>query len=79
MKFKPEIPGSMGGKPHRRPHEDNQQVAQAIRPQLPRDKSVGGQNNVQGKMPAGFIAVWDFGNGTQTKDSPSRAKERKVY
>ena len=67
------------GAKHQRPHEDNQQIAQATRPQLPRDKSAGGQNHINGKMPAGFISVWDFGNGSQTKYSPTSVKERKVY
>ena len=66
-------------KKHQRPHEYNQQVAKSIRPQLPRDGSQHGQNHINGKMPAGYISVWDFGNGSQTKYSPTSVKERKVY
>jgi hypothetical protein len=66
------------GMKHQRPHEDNQQVARSVRPQLPRDGTANGQNHVE-KMPAGYISVWDFGNGSQTKYSPTSVKERKVY
>jgi len=38
-----------------------------------------GQNNVAKKMPAGFISVWDFGNGEQTKMSPTSGGGGKVY
>jgi hypothetical protein len=67
------------GKKHQRPHELNQQIAKSIRPQLPRDGSKDGQNNVESKMPAGYIAVWDFGNGSQTKYSPTSGGGKKVY
>jgi hypothetical protein len=30
-------------------------------------------------MPAGYISVWDFGNGSQTKRSPSSGGGKKVY
>ena len=79
MKFKPEVPGSMGGGRHQRPHEYNQQIATSVRPQLPRDGSRDGQNHIRGKMPAGFISTWDFTSDPQTKYSTSGAKERKVY
>jgi hypothetical protein len=46
---------------------------------LPRDGSAGGQNTIRDKMPAGFIAVWDFGNGAQTKYSPTVGDGKKVY
>jgi hypothetical protein len=65
-------------KKHQRPHELNQQVAKSVRPQLPRDGSMHGQNHIA-KMPAGFISVWDFGNGDQTKYAPTSVKEKKVY
>ena len=68
----------MYDKPAKRPSDVNQQIAKSVRPQLPRDGSRGGQNNVR-KMPAGFISVWDFGNGDQTKMSKTTVKEKKVY
>lgn len=79
MKFKPEVPGSMGGKRHQRPHELNQQIATSVRPQLPRDGSRDGQNNVQGKMPAGFISTWCFDGDYGTKYSPTSGGGKKVY
>ena len=69
----------MERKKHHRPSELNQQIAKSVRPQLPRDGSKDGQNCLRGKMPAGFISTWDFGNGPQTKYSPTSVKERKVY
>jgi len=66
-------------KKHQRPHEYNQQIAKSTRPQLPRDGSVGGQNAIGNKMPAGFISVWDFGSGKQTKYSPTSGGGSKVY
>ena len=66
-------------KKHQRPHEYNQQIAKSVRPQLPRDGSANGQNNVRNKMPAGFVSVWDFGNGSQTKYSPTWGGGKKVY
>jgi len=66
-------------KKHQRPHEQNQQVARATRPQLPRDGSANGQNGLRGKMPAGYVSVWDFGNGAQTKYSPTHGDGKKVY
>jgi hypothetical protein len=65
-------------KKHQRPHEYNQQIGAAIRPQLPRDGSQHGQNHIA-KMPAGFISTWDFGNGEQTKYSPTTGGGKKVY
>lgn len=68
----------MYDKLHKRPSDINQQPSKAVRPPLPRDGTRDGQNNVK-KMPAGFISVWDFGNGEQTKRSPTSVKEKKVY
>lgn len=65
-------------KKHQRPHEYNQQIAKSVRPQLPRDGSAGGQNNTA-KMPAGYISVWDFGSGNQTKFAPTSGGGKKVY
>ena len=66
-------------KKHQRPSHVNQQIAKSVRPQLPRDGSAGGQNAIRDKMPAGFISVWDFGNGSQTKYSPTHGDGKKVY
>ena len=67
------------GKRHKRPSESNQQVSKAVRPPLPRDGSAGGQNQINGKMPAGYISTWDFGNGPQTRNSPTTRGGDKVY
>jgi hypothetical protein len=69
----------MKDKIHKRPSELNQQIAKSVRPQLPRDGSKGGQNHVRDRMPAGFISVWDFGNGDQTKYSNTTGGGKKVY
>jgi len=68
----------MKDKLHKRHSDFNQQVAKSVRPQLPRDGSKDGQNNTD-RMPAGYISVWDFGNGSQTKRSPSSGGGKKVY
>jgi len=67
----------MKDKLHKRPDFMNQQVAKSVRPQLPRDGSKDGQNNAD-RMPAGYISVWDFGNGSQTKRSPTTGGGKKV-
>ena len=79
MSLKPKHPAYQPDARHQRPHEDNQQIAKSVRPQLPRDGSMHGQNNVAKKMPAGFISVWDFGNGEQTKYSKTSGGGGKVY
>jgi len=33
---------------------------------------------LNGKLPAGFISVWDYGNGRQTKNSPTTGGGKKV-
>jgi hypothetical protein len=66
-------------KKHQRPSAINQQIAKSVRPQLPRDGSAGGQNHIGNKMPAGYISTWDFGNGTQTKNSRTSGGGDKVY
>ena len=68
----------MKDKLHKRQSDVNQQVAKSVRPQLPRDGSKNGQNNTS-RMPAGFVSVWDFGNGSQTKRSPTHGNGKKVY
>jgi hypothetical protein len=71
MSFRPKGDNTMGGKPHKRDQTKNQQTSTAVRPPLPRDGSMDGINRMNGKMPSGFVAVWDFGNGSQTKLSPT--------
>ena len=68
----------MYDKLHKRPSDINQQPSRASRPPLPRDGSRDGQNNVN-RMPAGYISTWDFGNGEQTKKSPTTGGGKKVY
>ena len=68
----------MYDKLHKRPSDINQQPSRANRPPLPRDGSRDGQNNTN-KMPAGYISTWDFGNGEQTKRSPTTGGGKKVY
>ena len=71
----------MKSRPHQREHELNQQVATAIRPQLPRDGSAGMTKWKTGELPkGGYRSTFDFAEGAfSTKLSPSRAKEKKVY
>lgn len=68
----------MYDKLHKRPSDINQRPSKPVRAPLPRDGSRDGQNNVK-KMPAGYISVWDFGNGEQTKRSPTTGGGEKVY
>ena len=63
---------------HRRPNDCNQQTSKATRPPLPRDSSKGGQNRLNGSLPAGYISTWDYGNGPQSKKSPTTGGGRKV-
>jgi hypothetical protein len=78
MSLKPKTPGSSGGTPHKRPSEANQQIARAVRPQLPRDGSAGGLNTtLSGKMPAGFTSVWNFDGNSNTKNSATTKPEKK--
>jgi len=66
----------------KRSQEDNQQVAQAVRPQLPRDKSANGRPIfTSGELPkGGYQSMWGFGNDpTNTKDSPTTKPGRKIY
>ena len=79
MSLKPKHPAYQPEERHQRAHEANQQIAKSTRPQLPRDGSMNGQNNVRSKMPAGFISVWDYGNGEQTKYSKTSGGGGKVY
>jgi len=43
-------------RPHQRDHESNQQIATAIRPQLPRDGSAGMTKWKTGELPKAAIA-----------------------
>ena len=74
-------------RPHQRDHDSNQQVAKSVRPQLPRDGSMGMQRWEPGQMPmGGFRSVFDMsGNKTpttgtlNTKISPTSGGGKKVY
>jgi hypothetical protein len=79
MSLKPKNTPYQPEQRHQRVHEVNQQIAKSTRPQLPRDGSMNGQNNVRKEMPAGFISVWDYGNGEQTKFSKTSGGGGKVY
>jgi len=84
MSLKPKTPGSSGGKPHKRPTEYNQQIAKSVRPQLPRDGSMGGINTtLNGKMPSGYVSVWNFDDNRNTKDSsttkPGNAGKKSIF
>ena len=84
MSLKPKTTGSSGGTPHKRPSEQNQQVAKSTRPQLPRDGSANGLNTaLTGKMPSGFTSVWNFGDNRNTKDSattkPGNAGKKDIF
>ena len=77
MSLKPKTTGSQGGQPHKRPTEFNQQIAKSVRPQLPRDGSMGGINTtLTGKMPAGYTSVWNFGDNRNNKDSATTKPEK---
>jgi len=79
MSLKPKNPAYQPSQKHQRPHEDNQQIAGSVRPQLPRDGSMHGQNNVANRMPSGYISTWAFGTGDQTKYSTTSGGGSKVY
>jgi hypothetical protein len=66
----------------KRSQDDNQQIAQAVRPQLPRDKSANGRPIFSsGELPkGGYQSMWGFGaDPTNTKDSPTTKPGRKIY
>jgi len=70
MSLKPTTKGSSGGTPHKREQTKSQQTSTAVRPPLPRDGSMNGINTtLTGKMPAGFVAVFNFDGNTNTKKS----------
>ena len=79
MSLSPKYPAFNPKQKHQRPHEDNQQIAGSVRPQLPRDGSANGQNHVRDRMPSGYISTWAFGTGDQTKYSTTSGGGKKVY
>ena len=84
MSLKPKNEGSSHNNPYKRPGDVNQQIAKSTRPQLPRDGSIGGLNTTfAGKMPAGFVSVWNFDGNANTKNSattkPGNAGKKSIY
>ena len=78
------IAGKNSGTPvkFKRSQDENQQIAQAVRPQLPRDNSQNGRPIfTSGELPkGGYQSMWGFGdNPTNTKDSPTTKPGRKIY
>ena len=77
-----EHPKTKSLRPHQRDHSYNQQVAKSVRPQLPRDGSMGMQRWEPGQLPVGgFRSVFDFSEKTSydTKHSPTSGGGKKVY
>ena len=84
MSLKPKVTGSSHNTPYKRPSDVNQQIAKSVRPQLPRDGSINGLNTtLNGKMPSGYMAVFNFAGNTNTKDSattkPGNAGKKSIY
>ena len=73
---------NMANSHHQRPHEQNQQIAKSVRPQLPRDGTADMTRWQPGELPkGGFRSVFDF-SGTptyNTKKSPTSGGGGKVY
>jgi hypothetical protein len=71
----------MQSRKHQRDHDSNQQVATAIRPQLPRDGSAGQIAWHLGDLPkGGYRSVFPMQEGPfQTKMSPTSGGGKKVY
>ena len=74
----------MSNSHHQRPHEVNQQIAKSTRPQLPRDGTINGLNTTfNGKMPSGYVSVWNFDGNRNTKDSattkPGNAGKKSIF
>ena len=77
-----EHPKTKSLRPHQRDHSYNQQVAKSVRPQLPRDGSMGMTRCEPGQLPVGgFRSVFDFSEKTpyDTKHSPTSGGGKKVY
>jgi len=84
MSLKPKNEGSSHNNPYKRPSDVNQQIAKSVRPQLPRDGSMGGINTtLTGKIPSGFMSVFNFDGNNNTKDSkttkPGNAGKKSIY
>jgi len=81
MSLKPKVQTSSTNYPHHRDPQINQQIATAVRPQLPRDGSRDGMNtSLKGVSPVGFVGVWYFDNNSNTKDSAtSKPGGKKIY
>ena len=73
--------GNSSNTPQHRSPMINQQIATAIRPQLPRDGSRDGMNtSLKGVTPVGFTGVWNFSDNSNTKDSAtSKPGGKKIY
>jgi len=61
----------------------NQQIAKSVRPQLPRDGTANGINtHINGKLPPGFVGVWDFADRSVKNSATSRpgnAGKKSIY
>ena len=62
-------------------HNVNQQIATAVRVQLPRDGSAGKKPyHEMGEMPyGGYQSMWNFSGNNSTKESPTDKPGKKVY
>lgn len=83
MGLKPKTPKGPGQMTKfQRSHVDNQQIAQSVRPQLPRDAYGEGRPTYSsGELPkGGYQAIWGFGGDPHdTKNSPTTKPGKKVY
>ena len=82
MELKPKTPKGPGQMTKfQRSSADNQQIAQAVRPQLPRDAyGEGRPTYASGELPkGGYQSMWTFGGSTDTKRSPTTKPGLKVY
>ena len=81
MSLKPKVRENSSNIPQHRDPQINQQIATAVRPQLPRDGSRDGLNtSLKGVTPVGFTGVWNFSDNTNTKDSStSKPGGKKIY
>ena len=81
-KLTPKVPKGPGQfTKFQRSGNENQQIAQAVRPQLPRDKtSEGRPTYASGEMPkGGYQSMWTFDGRSDTKNSPTTKPGQKVY
>jgi hypothetical protein len=81
MSLKPKVQTNSTSYPQHRSSQINQQIATAVRPQLPRDGSRDGLNtSLKGVTPVGFTGVWNFADNSNTKDSStSKPGGKKIY